>query len=119
MNTTKSVSRAFHLNNHKASKTSNIKVKNRILPSDPNPKYLGVTLDRRLNYRKYLEGCDNKIAERNCFLRKLAGTTWGARVTVQLNIALLCGPEARTPNCDVKLREWLSIVGGCLKSTPI
>ncbi|GFS21798.1 RNA-directed DNA polymerase from mobile element jockey-like [Elysia marginata] len=43
MNTTKSVSTAFHLNNHEASKSSNIKVKNKMLPSDTSPKYLGAT----------------------------------------------------------------------------
>ncbi|GFS22384.1 RNA-directed DNA polymerase from mobile element jockey-like [Elysia marginata] len=76
MNTTELV--AFHLNNLEASKTLNIKVKNKILPSDPSPKYLGVTLDRQLFYRKYLEGCAKTIAKRYCSLRKLARTTWGA-----------------------------------------
>ncbi|GFR96407.1 RNA-directed DNA polymerase from mobile element jockey-like [Elysia marginata] len=49
-----------------------------MLPSDPISKYLGVTIVRKLNYCKYLEGCANKIAKRNCILRKLARTTWGA-----------------------------------------
>ncbi|GFR57353.1 hypothetical protein ElyMa_000000200 [Elysia marginata] len=82
INTTKSVSTAFHLNNQEASKTLNVKVNNKILLSDPNSKYLGVTLDRKLNYRKYLEGCANKIAKSNCILRKLARTTCGASQSV-------------------------------------
>ncbi|GFS18697.1 RNA-directed DNA polymerase from mobile element jockey-like [Elysia marginata] len=77
MNTTKSVSTTFHLNSHEASKTLNIKFKNMILPSNPSPKYLGITLDRQLNYPKHLEGCANKIAKINCILRKIARRTWG------------------------------------------
>ncbi|GFS05861.1 hypothetical protein ElyMa_002949100 [Elysia marginata] len=60
MDGTKSGSTAFHLNNLDASKTLNIKVKNKILRSDPSPKYLGVILDRQLNYSKCLKGCANK-----------------------------------------------------------
>ncbi|GFS09948.1 RNA-directed DNA polymerase from mobile element jockey-like [Elysia marginata] len=39
MKTTKSVSTTFHLNNHEALKTLIFKVKNKILPSNPSPKY--------------------------------------------------------------------------------
>ncbi|GFS21021.1 RNA-directed DNA polymerase from mobile element jockey-like [Elysia marginata] len=129
MSTTKAVSTALHLNNHEASKTLNIKVKNNILPSDPSP--LGVALDRQLNYHKHLEGCANKIAKRNCILRKLARTTWGASQSVlQTSTLALCNSAAeyctpawtRSPNTklvDVKLCEWMRTLGGCLKSTPI
>ena len=78
MNTVKSVSTTFHLNNKQATKTLNIVVEGHTLPVDNNPKYLGDTLDRKLSYKKHLEGTANKIAKRNCLLRKLAGTTWGA-----------------------------------------
>ena len=78
MNTTKSVSASFHLNNKEAKKELLITVDNITLPTDHNPKYLGVTLDRQLNYRKHIEGCANKIAKRNCLMRKLANSSWGA-----------------------------------------
>ena len=62
MNATKSVSTTFHLNNHEATRTLNIKAGEVTLPTDRNPKYLGVTLDRQLSYRKHLEGSANKLA---------------------------------------------------------
>ncbi|GFR70034.1 RNA-directed DNA polymerase from mobile element jockey-like [Elysia marginata] len=107
MNTTKSVSTAFYLNNHDASITLNIKVRNKILPSDLSSKYLGVTPDKQLNCRKYLEGCANKIAKRNCTLRKLARTRWGASQSnfrtstpaLRYSAAEYCAPVwRRSPN---------------------
>ena len=91
MNTTKSVSTIFHLNNHEANKKLNVAIDGHILPTDINPKYLGVTLDRSLTYKKHLEGTANKIAKRNCLLRKLTSTSWGASPKVLRTSALaLC-----------------------------
>ena len=130
MNTTKSVSASFHLNNKEARKELNIFVEHTKLPADHNPKYLGVTLDRQLNYRKHLEGCANKIANRNSLMRRLARTSWGASQQVLRTSALAlcysvgeyCTPIwMRSPHVqlvDVKLRESMRIVTGCLKSTP-
>ncbi|GFS03561.1 RNA-directed DNA polymerase from mobile element jockey-like [Elysia marginata] len=127
MNTAKLLSTTFHLNNHEASKTFNIKVKNEILPSDPSPNYLGVTLDRQINYRKYLEGCANKIAKRNCILRKLSRTTRCASQSVLRTSTLAlcksaheyCAPvwtrSQNTKLVDVKLRKSMRTIGGCLK----
>ena len=130
MNTTKSVTTAFHLNNHDANRTLKINVHGSTLPSEMNPKYLGVTLDKRLTYRKHLEGCANKIAKRNCILSKLARTTWGASQTVLRtstialcnSVAEYCAPvwtrSSHTQLIDIKLRESMRKIGGCLKSTP-
>ncbi|GFS15550.1 RNA-directed DNA polymerase from mobile element jockey-like [Elysia marginata] len=131
MNTTKSVSTAFNHNNHKASKTLEIKVKNKTLPSDPNPKHLGVCLDRLLVYCKYLEGCAIKIAKRNCILRKLARTTRGASQSALrmstfvlcYNAAECCAPVSTrsldTKLVDVNVRASMRTKRGCLKPTPI
>ena len=73
MNTTKTISTTFHLNNHEAEKTLKIQAGNKTLPTDKNPKYLGVTLDRCLTYKKHLEDSAKKIATRNSLLRKLTG----------------------------------------------
>ncbi|GFS23291.1 RNA-directed DNA polymerase from mobile element jockey-like [Elysia marginata] len=92
---------------------------------------MGVTLDSQLSYRKYLEGCANKIAERNCILRKLARTKWGASqpalptliIALWYNAAEYCAPVwTRSPNTKliyVKLREYMRTIGGCLNSTPM
>ncbi|GFS21512.1 hypothetical protein ElyMa_003340500 [Elysia marginata] len=66
INTPKSVSTAFHLNNHEASKSLNIKVKNNILQSDLRPKSTPQVFGCHL---RHLEGSANKIAKRNCILR--------------------------------------------------
>ena len=130
MNTTKTVSTAFHLNNRESQRTLEIQIDGTTLPYDPNPKYLGVTLDRQLTYRKHLEGTARKIGKRNCILGKLAGTTWGASQTLLrtsaialcYSVAEYCAPawtrSAHTNLVDAKLRSSMRIVTGCLKSTP-
>ena len=50
MNTTKTVSSLFHLDNHQSDRKLKIIVDNKQLPADPFPKYLGITLDRTLTY---------------------------------------------------------------------
>ena len=130
MNTTKTVSTAFHLDNHQANRTLTVMAGDTALPSDKNPKYLGITLDRCLNYKAHLEGCAQKVNKRNNLLKKVAGTNWGASQTVLRTTATAlcysaaeyCAPAwARSPHTrlvDTKLRETMRITSGCLKSTP-
>ena len=63
MNTSKTVSTVFHLDNHEAHRMLKIQAGNAVLPADKTPKYLGVTLDRCLTYKQHLEECANKIAK--------------------------------------------------------
>lgn len=131
MNTTKSVSTVFHLNNREAHRRLKINIDGTALPTEENPKYLGVTLDRQLTYKRHLEGVSRKIGKRNCILRKLAGTTWGASQTLLRTSSLAlcysaaeyCAPvwtrSAHTSLVDVKLRDSMRIVTGCLKPTPV
>ncbi|GFR65894.1 RNA-directed DNA polymerase from mobile element jockey-like [Elysia marginata] len=72
-----------------------------------------------------------KIAKRNCILRNLAITTRGASQSVLRTSTLAlcysaaeyCAPvwttSLNTKLVDVKLRESIRTIGGCLKSTPI
>jgi len=55
LNTRKIVSAACHLNNKEAKCELNVNHKNETLPFCSEPKYLGVTLDRSLTYRRHLE----------------------------------------------------------------
>ena len=60
------------------------------LRHDPNPVYLGVTLDRTLSYRQHLTKTAGKLQSRNN-LMKLAGSSWGANATTLRSSALaLC-----------------------------
>lgn len=45
----------FHLANRCASTTLNIKLDGTIVRNDPNPKYLGVTLDRSLTFKSHIQ----------------------------------------------------------------
>nr|CAB3266991.1 reverse transcriptase [Phallusia mammillata] len=131
MNTTKTVTTLFHLDNHRANQQLNITIDGKQLPTDPNPKYLGITLDRTLNYRQHLEKLSNKIKTRNSLINKLAATRWGASQSVLRTSALaLCYSAAEycastwersthTKKLDIQLNRTMRIISGTLKSTPI
>ena len=71
-----------------------------------------------------------KIGKRNCLIGKIAGTSWGAKQAVLrttglalcYSVAEYCSPVwSRSAHCelvDIKLRETMRVVSGCLKSTP-
>ena len=55
LSTTKTVSAIFHLNNKESKRELKVNFNNDILPFCSEPKYLGVTLDRSLTYRRHLK----------------------------------------------------------------
>ena len=130
MNTTKTVSTLFHLDNHKTDLQLAIRVGHTTLPYDPSPKYLGVTLDRSLTYKQHIENTATKLRKRNGIIKKLAGTSWGATPTVlrtsslalSYSVAEYCAPVwARSKHVnkiDVLLSDTMRTISGTLKSTP-
>jgi len=78
LSTTKTVSAAFHLYNKEAKRELKVKYNNETLPFCSEPKYLGVTLDRLLTYRRHLDSLHKKLTSRVALLRRLAGSSWGA-----------------------------------------
>jgi len=82
LSTTKTVSAVFHLNNKKAKRELKVNFNNKTLPFCSEPKYLGVTLDRSLTYRRHLESLCKKLTSRVALLRRLAGSGWGAGATM-------------------------------------
>jgi len=58
------VSPVFHLNNKEAKRELNVNFNNETLPFCSDPKYLGVTLDRSLTYRRHLEPLRKKLTPR-------------------------------------------------------
>jgi len=99
-------------------------------PFCPEPKYLGVTLDRSLTYHQHLEPLRKKLTLRGALLRQLAGSGWSGGVTT-LRIATLalmhstaeyCVPvwcrSAHTRLIDPTINDALRIVTGCLRPTP-
>ena len=51
LNMTKAVTNLFHLNNHEAKNTLNIKINNSKISYNKTPNYLGIYLNRTLTYR--------------------------------------------------------------------
>ena len=68
---------AFHLRNEEAKRMLKVKRNKTDLKNIPHPKYLGVTLDRRLSYKQHIHKTKIKVATRNNLLRKLSSFKWG------------------------------------------
>jgi len=131
LNTTKTTTSLFHLDNHRANQILKVNIDNKLLPHHPYPKYLGVTLGRTLTYRTHLSNVSKKLNSRTALIRKLAATKWGANQTV-LKVSVLalcysaaeyCAPvwerRAHTNKVDIQLRTAMHIISGALKATPI
>ena len=99
------------------------------LPCCSEPKYLRVTLDRSLTYRRHLESLRKKLTSRVAFLRWLTGSGWGAGATT-LQIAILSLVHSTTDYCvpvwcrsahtcliNPTINDALQIVTGCLRPT--
>ena len=71
----KTVSAAYHLNNREAKRELDVFVDNKRLVCQQAPKYLGVRLDRMLNFKQHLEEVAGKVTSRVALIRRLAGTT--------------------------------------------
>ncbi|KAL1448195.1 hypothetical protein WDU94_012261, partial [Cyamophila willieti] len=122
---------AFHLKNAEAQRKLKISWKGQELHHNFNPKYLGVTLDRALTYKTHCINTKKKVCSRNAIIRKLTGTSWGAKPHVLRTSTLaLCvsAAEYAAPvwrnsshahQVDVALNEAARIITGCLKPTPV
>ncbi len=128
---TKTVSSIFHLHNAQAKRELNIFLKGQRIEHDPNPTYLGVTLDRSLTYHDHLKKTAAKVSSRNNLLRKLSSTSWGARAQTLKTTALAlcysaaeyCAPvwsrSSHTRVVDVQLNMSMRIITVTLRSTPL
>ena len=92
----KTVSAAYHLNNREAKRELDVFVENkRLVFQHAAPNYLGVRLDRMLNFKQHLEEVAGKVTSRVSLIRRLAGTTWGASAkTLRISTQALVFPAA-------------------------
>lgn len=121
----------FHLNNKQARMEPQVYFNDNLLRYNPHPKYLGVTLDRTLSFKKHLENTAAKINTRNNIIHKLCGTTWGANastlrtssLSLVYSVAEYCAPvwlsSCHVKTIDTKLNQTMRIISGSLKSTPL
>jgi len=124
------VSAVFHLNNKETERELKVNFNNKTLPFCSELKYLGVTLNRSLTYRRHLESLRKKLTSRVAILRRLAGSGWGAGATTlqTATLALVhstaeyCAPvwcrSAHTSLIDPTINDALRIVTECLRPRP-
>jgi exonuclease III len=122
---------SFHLNNKMADRKLKVHFNNVLLQHQDFPKYLGVTLDRTLSFKKHLETISKKIQTRNNIIQKLSGSTWGASahtlrcsmLSLVYSVAEYCAPvwinSPYTNKIDAQLNIAMRMVTGCIKSTPV
>ena len=54
-----------------------VRINNSVVPLTYNPKILGVTFDRELNFNTHTQNVAANVNKRNNVLRALSGTSWG------------------------------------------
>ena len=131
MNSSKTTTTAFHLNNHTANLTMEVSADNVLLPPQAEPKYLAVTLDRSLTYQTHIEDTSQKLNSRVSIIRKLTGTSWGASQSVLrisalslcYSVAVYAAPvwmrSAHVPKVDTQLNEVMRLISRAIRSTPL
>ena len=127
----KTVCCVFHLHNARANQKLNLLLSGQQIRHEPNPVYLGVTMDRSLTFRSHLKKSAAKLGTRNNLLSKLAGSSWGARASTLRTSALAicysaaeyCAPvwsrSSHTNLIDSQLNETMRIITGTLRPTPL
>ena len=82
---------AFHLRNREIKRSLNIARNGVDLENTAYPKYLGLTLDRTLNYKQHILNTKMKVATHNNLLKKLANSKWGTNArTIRTTALALC-----------------------------
>lgn len=122
---------SFHLNNRVANRELLIPFGQRSLKFNPNPKYLGVVLDRSLTYEKHIIKVCQKMKTRISLVQRLASVNWGSSTSTLRNavmglvmsVAEYACPifinSPHTSKIDVQINVALRIISGSVKSTPL
>ena len=131
MNTSKTNSTLFSLSTSK--EQIKLRLKGEIVPQTDNPTFLGVKLDTRLIWKPQIEKMERSSLQKQAFMRKLAGTSWGAdssiltkvyTATVQPTMeyaSTTWGTAAKTNKSRLdKIQNMaLRVMLGAMKTTPV
>ena len=96
---------AFHLKNREAKRKLEVEWNITDLENTPNPKYLGVSLDRTLGYKQHIHNTKMKVATRNNLLKKLSNSKWGCNASTIRKTALALSYSAAEFACPVWTRS--------------
>ena len=80
INCNKTQASVFSLSTAKEKTTLNLNED--VIPQIDNPKFLGVTLDKRLTWKQHVDAIAAKSTKKLSLLKKLSGTTWGADTNI-------------------------------------
>ena len=120
---------SFHLKNREANRPLYIIWHGKKFKNTAYPKYLGVTLDRSLTFKKHIQNCKAKVCMENNILRKLISSHLGAIPhTLRISALDLCysaaeyaypvwSQSAYAHRLDPALNDSCCIITRCLKST--
>ena len=96
-----------------------------------HPKFLSVTLDRSMSYKKHIHNTKMKVATRNNLMKKLSNSRWGCyEITIRKTALALsyyaaeyaCLVWARSPHAsklDPELNYTCKPITGCLRPTNV
>ena len=100
----------FHLRHREAKRPLKVSWNGVDLENTAQPKYLGVTFDRTLNYKQHIHNTKMKVATRNNHSKKLSDSKWGTNTSTtrttalamcHLNAEYVAQVWARSSNTDV------------------
>ena len=103
------------------------------LKEEPNPTYLGMTLDKTMTWKPQIQRATTKAKHRLALMKKLSGTTWGAdqgvlkklyvgytRPVMEYGMAASATSSRSNFNKLTQVQnQALRIITGGIKSTPI
>ena len=96
---------SLHLKNRESKRTLEVKWNNKNLVNTPHPKYLGVTLDKSLSYKKHIHNTKIKVDNRNNLLKKLSNSKWGCNAGTIRTTALALSYSAGEYTCTIWARS--------------
>ena len=132
INTTKTVYNLFSSNNKFANRDLKLRIDGQNIQKDPNPKYLGIVLDKQLNFKTHINNTVKKASKKLRLLKTLASTKWGADKNTLRNLYLgyvrstmeyantlqIVAAETTRATLDKVQNSALRFICGGLRSSP-
>ena len=103
------------------------------LREDQEARYLGVVFDKRQTWKGHINGAETKARRKLAILRKLAGTSWGANISLLRNVyqgtirphleygstSWATSAKTNLQTLDKVQNQALRLITGAMRTTPI